>query len=48
MKPLVKWSGGKTDEIEKIKPHIPQDYVLGLTLTKTLTKKINIRIIYFF
>lgn len=26
MKPLVKWSGGKTDEIEKIKPHIPQDY----------------------
>ena len=26
MKPLVKWSGGKTDEIENIKPHIPEHY----------------------
>jgi DNA adenine methylase len=26
MKPLVKWSGGKTDELEKIKPHIPENY----------------------
>lgn len=26
MKPLVKWSGGKSDEIEHIKPHIPDEY----------------------
>lgn len=28
MKPLFKWSGGKTDELSKIKPHIPKDYSL--------------------
>jgi DNA adenine methylase len=26
MKPLVKWSGGKTDELDKIKEHIPNEY----------------------
>lgn len=26
MKPLIKWSGGKTDELERILPHIPADY----------------------
>ena len=26
MKPLVKWSGGKKDEIPKILPHIPEKY----------------------
>lgn len=26
MKPLIKWSGGKTDEIDRIRPHIPNDY----------------------
>jgi DNA adenine methylase len=26
MKPLIKWSGGKGDEIERIVPHIPTDY----------------------
>jgi len=26
LKPLVKWSGGKKDEIKKIMPHIPTDY----------------------
>jgi DNA adenine methylase len=26
MKPLVKWSGGKTEELEQIKKHIPLDY----------------------
>ena len=26
MKPLVKWSGGKKDEIPKISPHIPEKY----------------------
>lgn len=26
MKPLIKWSGGKTDELEQIKPHIPTSY----------------------
>ena len=26
MKPLVKWSGGKSDEIDKILIHIPTEY----------------------
>ncbi len=26
MKPLIKWSGGKADELEMIKPHIPDNY----------------------
>jgi DNA adenine methylase len=26
MKPLIKWSGGKSDEIEKILEHVPSDY----------------------
>ena len=26
LKPLVKWSGGKTDELKNILPHIPEDY----------------------
>lgn len=26
MKPLVKWSGGKTDEIDRIRSHIPDNY----------------------
>lgn len=26
MKPLIKWSGGKADEINMIKPHIPDNY----------------------
>jgi len=26
MKPLVKWSGGKTDELAKIMPHLPTSY----------------------
>jgi len=26
MKPLVKWSGGKTDELDKIIPHMPDEY----------------------
>lgn len=26
MKPLVKWSGGKTDELEQIRPYIPDNY----------------------
>ena len=28
MKPLVKWSGGKKDELPKILPHIPEFYTL--------------------
>ncbi len=26
MKPLIKWSGGKSDEIEQILKHIPDEY----------------------
>lgn len=26
MKPLIKWSGGKSDEIDMILPHIPSEY----------------------
>jgi DNA adenine methylase len=26
MKPLIKWSGGKSDELDKIRPHIPDTY----------------------
>jgi DNA adenine methylase len=26
MKPIIKWSGGKSDEIDKILPHIPETY----------------------
>jgi DNA adenine methylase len=26
MKPLIKWSGGKADELDKIMPHIPDEY----------------------
>ena len=26
LKPIVKWSGGKTDELKQILPHIPADY----------------------
>ena len=26
MKPIVKWSGGKTDELDKIRPHIPETF----------------------
>ena len=28
MKPLLKWSGGKQDELEHIRQHIPEDYQL--------------------
>lgn len=30
MKPLIKWSGGKSDEIEKFKSYIPQEYDIYL------------------
>jgi len=30
LKPLVKWGGGKTDELEYIKKHIPEEYTLYL------------------
>lgn len=30
LKPLVKWSGGKSDELEYIKKHIPEEYNLYL------------------
>jgi DNA adenine methylase len=30
MKPIVKWSGGKYDEMENIKKHIPEDFELYL------------------
>lgn len=26
MKPIVKWSGGKSDELDRILPHMPDDY----------------------
>jgi DNA adenine methylase len=26
MKPIVKWSGGKSDELDKILPHVPDEY----------------------
>jgi DNA adenine methylase len=26
MKPIVKWSGGKTDELKNILPHIPANF----------------------
>lgn len=28
LKPLVKWSGGKRDELDKIKEHIPENYTI--------------------
>ena len=30
LKPLVKWSGGKTDELKKIMPHLPESYTTYL------------------
>ncbi len=26
LKPLIKWSGGKKDELKKILPHIPTEF----------------------
>ena len=30
LKPIIKWSGGKKDELKYILPHIPKNYGLYL------------------
>ena len=50
LKPIVKWSGGKKDEIKKFIEHIPTDfntYLEKVNLTGTIMSRANFTAIHY-